>query len=80
MSRVVSNPLAERTERIIDANADLNGGECPDPECDRTVECCDVSDGMLYVVHESDGVGLDSRSPRGKKDGCLISTDHGPTL
>jgi hypothetical protein len=37
-------------------------------------------DGRLYVSHEEDGVGLNSRSPRGQHDGCYIDAEHDPTV
>lgn len=74
------NPLTSREERIIEGNA-LDLGECPNPDCDLTPEVADVtSDGHLFVVHEEDGVGLDSRTKRGESDGCEIDPKHDPTL
>lgn len=75
-----SNPLTDREQRIIQANSEIEG-ECPHPDCERTVHVCDLTqDGTLYVSHESDGVGLDSRSPRGETDGCRVPEQNDPTL
>lgn len=75
-----TNPLTERESRIIEANG-LDMTECPNPECDLTPEVCDLtSDGTLYVVHEEDGVGMASRTPRGETDGCRVPPEHDPTL
>lgn len=77
--KVAENPLTDREQRIIKANADLT--ECPNPNCDLTPDVADVSpDGTLYVAHEEDGVGLDSRSPRGERDGCRIEPVNDFTL
>lgn len=78
---LAENPLTDRAERIIEANAGVVDNECPNPDCDRTVRVADVtSDGTLYVSHEGDGTGLDSRSERGETDGCRIDPEHDPTL
>jgi hypothetical protein len=74
------NPLTDRESRIIEANAHLPE-ECPNPDCEFTPEVADLtSDGTLYVVHEEDGVGMQSRSPRGETDGCRIDAEHDYTL
>lgn len=73
------NPLTTREERIVDGNSALQGEECP--SCGRTVDVVDLTDdGTLYVVHESDGVGLASRSPRGETDGCRLTDEQDPTI
>lgn len=80
MSAVPDNPLSEREKRIIEANAELQGEECPDPDCDLTVKVVDLTDDdTLYVSHEEDRVGMASRSPRGETDGCRISPEADPT-
>lgn len=82
------NPLTDRQDRIVEANANLPD-ECPNPECDLTPEVADLTrsasgeggrGGQLYIVHEEDGVGLASRTPRGENDGCRISAANDPTL
>jgi hypothetical protein len=77
---VPSSPLTEREKRIVQANSEIEG-ECPNPDCDLTVDVCDLtSDGVLYVSHEEDGVGLASRTDRGETDGCRVSPEFDPTL
>lgn len=77
--KVASSPLTQREERIIDANSELQGEECP--ECGRTVNVCDLmDDGTLYVSHEGDRAGINSRSPRGETDGCDVDPENDPTL
>jgi len=74
------NPLTDREERIIEANANLPDA-CPNPDCEFTPEVADLtSDGTLYVVHEEDRVGMQSRTPRGETDGCRVPSEHDPTL
>lgn len=79
-----TSPLTDRDERIIEANAMIDDGEmdeCPNPECDLTPAVCDLTDDShLFVTHESDGVGLDSRTPRGERDGCKVDPSNDPTL
>lgn len=76
-SALAENPLTENEERVIDANAELQGEECPDPECEREVHVVDLSnDGTLYVSHVGDGAGLRSRSDRGETDGCRITDEQ----
>lgn len=73
------NPLTDDERRLVDANAN-HIGECPNPECDRTVQVYDMTDdGVLYASHEEDRFGLASRSPRGETDGCRISAENDPT-
>lgn len=75
------NPLTEREQRIVEANSELNGEQSPIPDCDLTVTACDItSDGMLYVSYEEDGVGLDSRTPRGQTDGDRVPAEYDPTV
>lgn len=75
-----TNPLTDREQRIVAANAHLPG-ECPNPDCDLTPEVADLTqDGTLYIAHEEDGVGLASRTPRGETDGCRIDAEHDYTL
>lgn len=77
----VQNPLSRRERRVIKSNATMSGMDCPNPDCALTVNVCDVSDsGELYVSHEEDGVGLDSRTARGETDGCHVSPENDPTL
>jgi len=74
-SALAENPLTEDEERVIDANAVLQGEECP--ECEREVRIVDLGqDGDLYVSHVGDGAGLQSRSDRGETDGCSISDEQ----
>lgn len=78
--KLPESPLTEREERIIEAN-DLLGSDCPNPECDRTPRVADLTDdGTLYVSHEGDTAGLDSRAGRGETDGCRVPPEHDPTL
>lgn len=80
MNRRPVSPLSDREERIIDANAEIED-ECPNPDCDLTPDVADLaSDGTLYVAHEEDGVGMNSRSPRGETDGCRVPPEFDPTL
>lgn len=75
-----TNPLTNREERIVEANAHLPES-CPNPDCDFTPEVADLtSDGTLYIAHEEDRVGMQSRSPRGETDGCRIDPEHDYTL
>lgn len=75
-----TNPLTNREQRIIEANAHLIES-CPNPDCDLTPEVADLtSDGTLYIAHEEDGVGLASRTPRGETDGCRIGHENDYTL
>jgi hypothetical protein len=75
-----TNPLTTREERIVEANAHLPES-CPNPDCDFTPEVADLTqDGTLYIVHEEDGVGMASRSPRGETDGCRIDPENDYTL
>jgi hypothetical protein len=75
-----SSPLTRRDERLIEANSLLDT-ECPNPDCDRTVDVVDLADdGSLYVAHEDDRLGMGSRSDRGETDGCTISATNDPTL
>lgn len=75
-----TNPLTNREQRIVEANAHLPGA-CPNPDCDLTPEVADLTqDGTLYIAHEEDGVGLASRTPRGETDGCRIDAEHDYTL
>lgn len=77
----VTNPLSTEEQRIISANAGLIENGCPNPDCELTPDVADVSpDGRLYVSHEEDDVGLDSRTERGETDGCLIAPSNDPTL
>jgi hypothetical protein len=79
-SAIAENPLTLREKRIIEANA-MALDSCPNPDCDLTPEVADLTaDGHLFVVHEEDGVGLDSRTKRGEQDGCKIDPKHDPTL
>lgn len=77
----ITNPLSTEAQRIVKVNAGMLEDECPNPDCDLTPDVADVSpDGRLYVSHEEDGVGLDSRTERGETDGCLIAPSNDPTL
>lgn len=81
MTSLATNPLTRDDKRLIEANAELPGAECPAEGCDCTVEAVDVTpDGALYVAHESDRLGVNSRSRRGETDGCRVSAENDPTL
>jgi hypothetical protein len=78
------NPLSMREKRIVEANAQIQRDEiveCPCTDCSLTPNVADVTaDGHLYISHEEDGVGLDSRTPRGETDGCRVPAKQDPTL
>lgn len=79
MSIVPENPLTRREKRVIRSNGQMQGEPCP--ECGRTVHVVSLTDGnRLYVSHEDDGVGLDSRSDRGETDGCRLDAEQEPDL
>lgn len=75
-----TNPLTDRQERIVEANAHLPD-VCPNPNCDLTPNVADLTaDGTLYISHEEDSVGLNSRTDRGDTDGCRVDPSEDPTL
>lgn len=82
LDRRPENPLSDREQRIVEANAQLGESEeCPAEGCDLTPHVCDLTeDGTLYVAHEEDGVGLASRTPRSETDGCRVQAENDPTL
>lgn len=71
---IVRNPLDERSELLIDANARLDGDDCP--VCGRTIDVVDVTDsGMLYICHTDDTPPTHRVNDNDPDDPCEVDPD-----